>query len=835
MGCILLVCSSLWTRLKRAALYSLISFTIVASPLSVYAQMLPNESLFLKRNSPVASDHLSQLSPEELTEAKDILQIPTQHMIEIMYLLKKLHITTQKKRIEHGDDKFFQILDNPKATESISWEEAGIGKAELMRLGSIYLTKVRHNALRTTYLFVDQAQINLEELEKKPSSQLSKEQYNKELSYRRYLSKEWRRLYAQMIMAEWNPKYTYSEILFKKKMQQNIETNISPESAKEQTDMLLTEGNGHILEKQSFFQKLKRKTIDAGVIAQKDTSSDLHRDLVMITYNSQLDKVTDVSLQKKPSRLNYKYYQLYWQSIWEAPKYDQELWKREKHLGKLKVLLTGDYLSGIGLGLVFSSLAYAATALLPSSLPEGLTAFGVAKISFAWSLFFGVFAGTYKNFISRGSELSRFTKNWTTGLGQSYHFNFVADENLWLYNAEEKFDWNAAKTHTDILLNQTFKAAVKTPMQETTVYRNKQGLATGTVKFRDYKIILPWQHNPNIFIFEAEQHSVSTEALERLKYEDYSYIEPKIPGTNKTTKWWQMTMTDFWKQRVVPVLSNTFQKIDIKEEYRNLSEVLPTKNMPMDAAETNSRSYYDQMDFSAMQDLQDEYIPKQGLSLRQRAIRKVYGSLPEDTLIPRANLEGQMVQVVSTPVSLLSRFGLTVGGLPVGHMVYLALGPAGLYVALKYKQSYLKKLLEVDGATKNPAVLRVEAHVREEEKRWNDLRLSMFGYDLPYTNSIGFFVKILPKSLAGFSKKIAKWAVSQSAISAVKLTTGMSPVDYEKQSKLQNIRTTALKKAATEMTEAELLSRSYYDNADFSDYAKSAKTSDKACAAQFSK
>lgn len=597
----------------------------------------------------------------DLKSAKNLLSLPTQNILEINHLLKKLYDKVNKATQELGLEAVADKLALRKYSNEISWEETGIGKAELIVVGkgdsSRFLTKVRHNGLKATLLFVDRRQLDLEAIEEKPDSSLTKEQYNQELEIRRYLTTQWRSLLARVVLSEWNPQFTYRP-LYNEKGELVPPESLAPEVEEKIRD--IEKLTAKELSKKSWYKNIKSKWYDLAIASEKVFGIESSKEIMVVFYDSEQSRVLKTESHhpydyKNESYLSKKRYVKYfgflvtwWRSIYEPPAYDRELWKNSKGPGKMRVLLTGDYLMGLGFGFVLSSLTYGVGMLVPSSLPKGVTAFNVAQISFLWSVFFGVFSKTWQNFVYRGSEFSRFCKNWVTGLGQSYHFNLISSENLWVMK-DGVFDARAAKIHSDIILNQTIKNYSKTAMQELPRFRSMTGEASGTVKLRYYKFVLPGEHNPAFLSMDTETQTVPADIAKKRRFRFFEAAE-------------------------------------------------------------------------------------------------------HDTLIPRANFEGQLIQLVSTPISLLSRFGWTVLNVPVGHLMYLALGPIGEYVAVQYKRKYAKQLEASLGAD-HPLAERMKTLADEELRNWRKLRI----LNIPYTSPIGFYAKVLPASLWHTSKTIASW------------------------------------------------------------------------------
>lgn len=612
-------------------------------------------------------EQISEPTEGELESAKEFLRLPTQYIFEINYLLKKLYERVDQATESAGLERLAEKLALRKDSEAISFEKEGIGKAELIVIGkgenARFLTKVRHNGLKATILFVDREQLDLEAIEEKPDSTLTEKQYQQERELRRYLATQWRTLLARVILSEWNPEFTYKPLVNEKgefEAPESLDTDVE-EKIRELERLTARE-----LSEKSWYQKLKNKWYDLAIAGEKIPGSEAFKETMVVFYDSQKSRVLAAKSYQPYEYKNESYFSkkryvkfldhvvTWWRSIYEPPAYDRELWKNSKGLGKLRVLLTGDYLMGIGSGFVLASLSYGVGLLVPSSLPEGLTAFNVAQISFIWTIFFGVFSRTWQNFVYRGSEFSRFCKNWITGLGQSYHFNLISDENLWVLRDGE-FDSRAAKIHSDILINQTIKNYSKTALQELPRFRSITGEASGTVKIRYYRIVLPSRHNPAFLSMETGTEDVQAKTAKRKLW---GFLEPA----------------------------------------------------------------------------------------------------EHDTLIPRRNLEGQLVQLVSTPVSLLSRFGWTVMGMPLGHLLYLALGPIGEYAAIRYKAKYAKDLAAKLGP-RHPLVVRMKNLAAEEYENWRKLRI----FNLPYTSPIGFYTKVIPASVWRTSQQFARWGITRLA------------------------------------------------------------------------
>lgn len=653
------------------------------------------------------TQNASQLSPEEIAEAKKFLDKPTQTTLEIMFLLKSLYYRVQMEEEKQGTDAIAKILSKRKDSENIEVEVENVGKAEPLVInterGPLFFTKVRHNALKMSILFIDKNQIDLQLLEEserllksgkidqdKTLQGLSKKEIHEELNHRRLILKQMRTLYARMLLSEWNPHLSYtplSEIAEIRTDSEEIES--APDTVQKHVHDVLNEPIEK-LEKQTWFKKLSSKSFDTWVDLAKQEKAEQNKgnlgneELMIVLYDGSTGQIQQTNTIRKSSRFTLDYWKTYWKMVWEKPAYDQDLWKSEKGLGKIRVLLTGDYLMGLSFGLALSSLSFLVSSTLPDSLPHGLTAFDVAKVSFGWSLFFGVFSKTWQNFVYRGNDFVRFLKNWSTGLGQSYNFNLMSDASLAIIDKNGNFDPNAIKMHTDVLVNQSIKTTSKTSLQEIPRFRSRTGEAEGTLQIKDYKIIMPWKNNVKFMQLEVVENTVDPLKLYRWVRDQFSIkqTEPK-----------------------------SWEELFVMRFHKDIKITLPW------------------------------LVPFQ-----------------RETSIPRKNFEGQTPQLVTTPVGLLSRFGYMVWGIPLGHILYAILGPIGEIRQIRYKVRYADDLAKKYGED-HALTRRTRKMVQVEIDAWNSLKV----LNIPGTQFVGYYAKIVPQKVLATAKELSLWLAKKAS------------------------------------------------------------------------
>jgi hypothetical protein len=639
---------------------------------------------------------------EDRINAENFLKVPTTVLNENLFLLKNLFYRVKMEEETHDKASMAKILSKRKDSENIEFELENLGKAEPLVInterGPLILTKVRHNGTKSSTVFIDIKQIDIQLLEEterldklgmtaldKAFEGVSKEQRDLELKYRRILLKKLRVLFAKMLMSEWNPTLEYtplSELVENKNSDTQSPLAAAPEEVKSHVDAVLNQPIVN-LEKEAWFKKLASKGMDLWIdqYNEEKTTKSVNagnETLTLVFYDGSVGDVLETRIIRRAPLYSFEHWNNYWKAIWEKPAYGEPVWENNKGLGKLKVLLTGDYLMGLSFGVALGSLSFLVSSALPESLPHGLNAFDVARISFGWSLFFGIFSKTWQNFVYRGNDFVRFAKNWSTGLGQSYNFNLMSDESLALIDSGGNFDSNAIKIHTDIVINQSIKTVTKTSLQETPRYRAKTGESDGTIKIKYYKAILPWKNNVGFMQFEVVENTIDPLKLYRWVREQFS-IEEFVPGS--------------WEDKFVL----RFKK-DIKI---SLPWLVPAE---------------------------------------------------WETYVPRKNLEGQMPQLVTTPVGLLSRFGFTVAGVPLGHLLYAILGPVGEVRQISYKRRYANELAKKYGEN-HALTRRVRKMVEMEIQNWNALKIN----NIPGTQFIGYYTKVVPKQVLETAQKLADY------------------------------------------------------------------------------
>lgn len=661
------------------------------------------------------------LTPDEEREIQDILKLPTQITLEILFLLKNLYFKMIEAENKRSPDEIIRMLKKRKDSENIEFEIEHVGKAEpiVVDVGvgkkPVIITKVRHNALKMSLLFIDKSQIDLNALDDfdrhdragmlniyEPLLNLNPKQRQIEIEYQRLLVKKLRTLWAKMLMSEWNPQFEYSPLVNLDNEQKGAKESV-PDEVADDVNTVLEAPLGEIQKKNWFKTKLN-KAYDTWVdMAEQDRLAseklDGNHSLVTVMFDSQRQTLPEVRTLNRAQKHTLTYWRDYWRAIWEPPAYDRELWQNSKGLAKLRVLATGDYSMGLGFGVALGGLSYLIATLFPGSLPAGLDAADVGMISSGWSVFFAVVTKTWQNFTYRGGEFVRFLKNWSTGIGQSYHFNLISHDTLSVINSQGQYDSNAIKSHSDILINQSIKSTSKTSLQEKYRYRAKRGEAEGTVKIPYFKIKAPWEANA-FMEFEAVQNNFDLMKYARKTVELFS-VEPL--KERNWEKYLRFTIPDL--KIKVPWVENGYEW---------------------------------------------------------------------DTKIPKSSFEGQKPQLITTPIGLLSRFGYTVYGLPLGHILYALLGPFGEIQQTRYKAAYAEEIRNVYG-DHHAYTKRVQEEARQARERWDsfgtslyvrklnaDPREDYYEFKIPGSSFIGYYVNVVPK-IFETAKSIGSWAARKAA------------------------------------------------------------------------
>ncbi|MES2768319.1 MAG: hypothetical protein V4596_04170 [Bdellovibrionota bacterium] len=650
-------------------------------------------SIFTQMDPDKFTQNEKELTEEEKKELKKIIDIPTRNMQEVLFLLKNLYHKVKMNEQTLGAEAVGKIISKRKDSESIQYEFKNVGKAEPLvintKRGPYYFTKVRHNELKIPILFLDKSQIDIEFLEESekrvklgmeyldPTLQgLSKKELQLELDHRKFILRHFRTLYARMLHSAWNPKFQYqplSEAFERPKETDTIET--PPEEIKSRIDDVLNKPFSELKTKGWFRQLVDRK-YDAWVdLAKQETeiakTREGNEDVMVILYDGSTGEVESKTMIHKPKKFTLDYWKSFWRSKWEPPVYGAPVWDENKGLGKLRVLRTGDYLLGGFFATVLATLALGTGWVFSDALPTGLTAGKVAQVSFAWSLFFGIFGKTWANIAYTGNDFSRFMKAALPGVTQTYSFLGLSSESLAL-NTGEGF-----RNTADNAVNIGVKSVTKTSTTEVARERQRTGEAEGTMKVKDFNIVLPWKHNMKFMEFEVVETEIDTLKVFRWIREQFT-IQQRDPKA--------------WEQNFIL----KFHK-DIK---MTLPWLVPTEH---------------------------------------------------ETYIPRQNYENQAVQFITTPVGLLSRFGYMVAGVPLGHLLYLVLGPISEVRQIRYKIKYGQKLAEIG---ENPTLIsRYNEYVQDEIKRWNRLRI----FGIPGSQFVGYAVKKVPLEVWDSAKQFSAW------------------------------------------------------------------------------
>lgn len=712
-------------RLKRAtALLVLISLIFQSN---TYAKITPDLTALTNLNVKELIDNPASMTPEEEEEARNFLRLPTQYTLEIMYLLKNLYTKMLEEEEKNGSEAVLKTLKNGKKSESAGVQfENGVGNAEplVLDLGKnkepVIITKVRHNALKMTILFVDKNQIDMntlsefETLDKQkrlflfpPFRKLSNQEIKIEAKYYRHFISKLRILWARTLMKE-NNLQIENKPLFDPNKNSKVNTdNTTEENNNNNIVEDVTEATESPIEeiqKKPWFKKIADQAYSTWVDYAKeyDLEADktlANKSVLTVFYDGKTNAISERFDQKLPAKTTFEYWKIYWRAIWEPPAYNKELLESELKFDKIKIIATGDYLLGWGFAFALGGLSYLVATLLPQSLPHGLQPWQVGSISFGWTLFFGVFSKTYQNFVYRGNSFARFLKNWSVGMAQSYHYNLVSHQSLSIINSIGKLDLSAIKSHTDIIINQSIKSASKTSLQEVYRYRAKKGEASGTLKIPYFKFIAPSKDN--------------------------NYLE-------------------------FEVVQNSFDLLKYARNIAQLFSIEPFK-------EKNWEKYFR----FTIPDIQIRFPWIQNAEW--------------DTHIPNTSFEGQKPQLLTTPVGLLSRFGYTIYGLPLGHILYALLGPFGEIQQTRYKTAYALAIEEIYGSD-HELTKRVQEDAAQAREQWRSFSQykvrtlsSVFSGDkeyyefrIPGSQFIGYYATKI-QNMGQALQKLSNWIVKKTA------------------------------------------------------------------------
>jgi hypothetical protein len=438
---------------------------------------------------------------------------------ELSFLLQKQFNEVRKQEAEIGLKALYDKVAKRQNTDSVEYEREGLGKAEPLVYSHnekyFFFTKARHNGLKRIILYVDLDYAKLDIIEQVPNSNLSKEAFAEELQERRVFSHYIRKLASRMIMQEWS-----SELYYQRGRTTDAASSL-PDSIQEKVHEIMT-ASGEQLESKSWFQNILKNAAD--ITAQIESAERMKGgwDVMLVGYSSSKQEIVASELITKPIifknrgslsanvsgalRASYQRWVMYWHHIWEPPEYNKDVWKNNKGIKKLKVLLTGDYFNGLYWGTKLGIISLITTFTFQTMLPVGLDPVMVAKNSFLFSTFFGVFSKTWTRFTGKNSDFRTFAKNLLPGYAQSYSMQLASDVNLNPFK-DGAWDPAAAKIHTDIAINQALKSDAKTGLQEEARLRFYNGQAQGKVIFRYPKFRMPSKELP-IFSFEIVDREI---------------------------------------------------------------------------------------------------------------------------------------------------------------------------------------------------------------------------------------------------------------------------------------------------------------------------------------
>src|SRR5690606_10818512 len=125
------------------------------------------------------------------------------------------------------------------------------------------------------------------------------------------------------------------------------------------------------LKKESWFRRLVNEPYDLWV----DLADQEKKDRMNAQNKSSIDSLMIVALnsengsraktlQRPNSIFSVAHWKNYFADIIEKPSYREDIWRESKGVGKLKVLLTGDYLMGLSFGVGLGGLSFITAAIM---------------------------------------------------------------------------------------------------------------------------------------------------------------------------------------------------------------------------------------------------------------------------------------------------------------------------------------------------------------------------------------------------------------------------------------------------------------------------------------
>lgn len=477
---------------------------ILAQPLSLtHASSLVPDPEKIYEMAPPSHFSESELPVEEREMLQSLITEPVQVTLEMMALMKALGVYVKRLEAEYGTESVLRRITSREEKQGISVVIDGVGKAELKALGvgdqARVFTRIVHFKTQNAYLFLNQEEISLEYLENHEVP-LTSEDYEKEKKLRAFLKRNLKQYIAIQLLASGSEKYPYESIEEKDfdpvKFAESLP--LSEEVLKPEDFQLKEE----TLETQQKRQNLLNKAWETFIADESDhKKTQMGRNTVVVWY-----KHTGVEKTKTlypPRRMSLRYWQEYWNKIWERPAYSEEFAK-EKGLGKSKVLFSGDYAIGLGSATAQSLFALGMTYAITDGNAE--MSYTLPVLSLIWGGVIGVFVKTYRNIIYTGSHMAQTIKGAMVSLSFSYTYILLTQ------GADAVFALNMAAAYTSfhLLTNNWLTNWAKTWWNQFTRNRVNEGQLldnfTGEISEERMKKFEKWAQRMKLNKTATEQY-----------------------------------------------------------------------------------------------------------------------------------------------------------------------------------------------------------------------------------------------------------------------------------------------------------------------------------------
>ncbi|MEI7973963.1 MAG: hypothetical protein WCH11_06310, partial [Bdellovibrio sp.] len=451
------------------------------------------------------SSNLPTLPTEELQQMRSSFGAEIAHssvvLHEVLYLLEGLHAKVSHFVERKGTAALMQAVAEKRDMTSINFEPVGIGKAELKSIGSgeqaRLITTVRHNSGHY-FIFADRTELDPKAVEALPFFKgLSPEQRAEEVELRANLSAVMQMMSANMLLDgkrsyPYEPVASVSEDPRMEALQRAAEMESRPlQERYVLVSEKLSRGEISAAVRQSLEEERTSLELDlaAKMANRNNVLSRMAHGLVVKLGETQMAKGYDVTMvlhnfgagidevrtESRPSFLSFRWWKIYWASIFEKPHIRWDLLQSNSFWKKIQILSKGD------LALVQFTTASQIGLCLIGSYLSGMDPSLMVLNTTAWALGIGIVVKTFGNWVRKGNLLSRSMKNAATGAGFGYTQHLLE----MMFGVDSGI---SVQEHAQIWLTQALKGQVKSGTQDIPRFRARSGESSGSLKIGDYDL-----------------------------------------------------------------------------------------------------------------------------------------------------------------------------------------------------------------------------------------------------------------------------------------------------------------------------------------------------------